>query len=619
MHKRVSSSGYQQIQGDLEVQGNILGPTVTGLATAIAKLAATTTTPVKLAAPVAEGQYRSVILRWTRQYNLSNLDYYMVQVSEDDLVWYSLGFDGSTWGGDSFEGTTRASVEMLVHPNIPSTGTMDAPAGRTLYYRVCQYTKAGVQSAWSDSVSATTKTVQAGDLGANSVYANNVVAGFLNAVIAIISGELILGASYDIDLTPSEGDQKVVMDNNEFALYEYNGGTWVILLRIGGNDQLKWYLQARGLIKTGTDIGAFDFGDPMPSGFKRFTFDNTYIDESGADIWEHKGASFIADALFRRPYSLQVNDLVDDTNTYVWTAGTSCSVDLCFGDTAPQNAICFRFNHGLAIFEVRLQDLAIQARINKDDGTGLHSIELTPSDIGKFNHISAGYDASTDKLYLIVNGIPTQSVGAIGGAWNGGLTKTMRVGEVSASNDQRISDLIVKRDGLLGASIAASITKAQAHYTSGQPWSYAGIDALLDLLIMTKAGGKIRLLSSTEYYSSVAGEPSLGTPHPHECYLLPEATVKTVGTYTIDVSGEVPAGATMMYFTGTFQSATINAEVYVESYDGSQVACHSYIQAVVSVATLVGLVRLDSSRRFRIRVVTATVILYEFKSHFYFG
>jgi hypothetical protein len=40
-HKKVSSTGYQKMQGDLEVQGNLLGPAITNINAAIAKISAT--------------------------------------------------------------------------------------------------------------------------------------------------------------------------------------------------------------------------------------------------------------------------------------------------------------------------------------------------------------------------------------------------------------------------------------------------------------------------------------------------------------------------------------------------------------------------------------------------
>jgi hypothetical protein len=159
MHKRVSSSGYQQIQGDLEVQGNFLGPTVTGLASAIAAISATSTTPVKLSAPVAIGGMRSVTLHWVAQYTLTTFSHYEVQVSEDSLTWYSLKTDGTGWGA-TLNATTSVPVPMCEHANIPLILVEGVLVGKTLYYRVRQVTKSGAVSAWSDPVEAKTRAVE---------------------------------------------------------------------------------------------------------------------------------------------------------------------------------------------------------------------------------------------------------------------------------------------------------------------------------------------------------------------------------------------------------------------------------------------------------------------------
>ena len=158
LSKRVTSSGYQQIAGDLEVRGKLLGPTATDLATAIGVLSAVTTTPVQLSAPTAQAGMRNIALYWTRQYTLSNFSHYELQVSEDDLYWYSLRLDGSDWC-DALNEDTDVRLEAFMHPNIPLVQSGGDLVEKKLYYRVRQVTMAGVKSPWSASVSATTKPV----------------------------------------------------------------------------------------------------------------------------------------------------------------------------------------------------------------------------------------------------------------------------------------------------------------------------------------------------------------------------------------------------------------------------------------------------------------------------
>jgi len=176
LHKRIGTSGYQQMAGDLEVRGRILGPTITNLATAVAASTAKTTIPVKPAVPTAVEGFRSITILWNKQYTLANLSHYHVAVTQNPAgAWYKPENDGTNWGGE--EGYIEAHGEMFVHANIPHLGSTDDPEGRTLYYRVRQVTVAGMESEWSDWVEATSKTVQTGDLAANTVYANNILAG----------------------------------------------------------------------------------------------------------------------------------------------------------------------------------------------------------------------------------------------------------------------------------------------------------------------------------------------------------------------------------------------------------------------------------------------------------
>jgi hypothetical protein len=158
-HKRVSSSGYQQMQGDLEVQGNLLGPAITNLNAAIAKISATSTTPVKLTAPQLEGIMRGIEVRWQRQYNLANFSHYELQVSDDDESWYSLLLDGSGWKGNLNE-DTDVKTEVFTHANIPLLEDAGDLVGISLYYRVRQVTFSEVRGEWSDSAYSTTRGVQ---------------------------------------------------------------------------------------------------------------------------------------------------------------------------------------------------------------------------------------------------------------------------------------------------------------------------------------------------------------------------------------------------------------------------------------------------------------------------
>ena len=131
-----------------------------------------TTTPE---APVLQAwpEGRSVRLTWDRQYLLTNLDHYELQVSQDETNWYSLQNDGDDWQ-DQAGSVTRHETEEYRHVAIPLDGTADHPTSRTLHYRVRRVTRAAVDGPWSGVVTATAHALTAGDLAAAIVSAAKV-------------------------------------------------------------------------------------------------------------------------------------------------------------------------------------------------------------------------------------------------------------------------------------------------------------------------------------------------------------------------------------------------------------------------------------------------------------
>ena len=227
LHKRVGASGYQQIAGDLEVSGRILGPSITNLATAISRVSTKTSVAAKLPMPTAEPGVRSVILRWEKQYTLNTPSHYNVAVGNNPAgPKYIPCTDGTNWGFG--EGSLPVVGEMYIHTNIPNVGGEDDPHGRTIYYWVQQETKSGALSEWSEPVEVTTKTVGPGDIAANSVYANTIVAQSVTAMHILaseIAGLLLHATSaviigQDYEGTPPAGAQRVVCDDNELRLDE---------------------------------------------------------------------------------------------------------------------------------------------------------------------------------------------------------------------------------------------------------------------------------------------------------------------------------------------------------------------------------------------------------------
>lgn len=145
-----------------------------------------TTAPVAPQGVEARAFFRTVVLRWDRQSNLTNLAYYEVQVAESTSgPWYALG-SGGAWAGEQ-GGVTRVTIEVCVHEGVPLAGTEDNPQPRTLYYRVRTVTTAGAMSEWSSVVSATVTPASGGDIEAESIRAGKLETGVINTLFAQVN------------------------------------------------------------------------------------------------------------------------------------------------------------------------------------------------------------------------------------------------------------------------------------------------------------------------------------------------------------------------------------------------------------------------------------------------
>lgn len=259
-----------------------------------------TKTPTQATIQVCQAQgTKAVLIIWDQQLNLTNLDHYEIQVSDDNATWYALEFDGTDWKA-ALGATTSVQGTYLVHSGIPHAGTAEAPLGRQLYYRVRRVTKDAVSGDWSAAATATTNTVGSGDIAESAVFANNVVSNFLNSIFAVINEYLIvsgtegfIGQTY-IGGAPPYGAQRARLDQNELTIERYDGSEWVTVIKLGGDENGGFfpYIQSKGLLAVGATgtISELDIGDKVPDvdNNKLFTFDNTYVDQDAIDVWDTK-------------------------------------------------------------------------------------------------------------------------------------------------------------------------------------------------------------------------------------------------------------------------------------------------------------------------------------------
>jgi hypothetical protein len=142
-----------------------------------------------------------------------------------------------------------------------------------------------------DTAQLAALAVTAAKIAANTITANEIVAAFLSGAFAKFTGELVVGQDYTG--SPPAGAQRIVIDGNELRLDEYNGSAWEVIFRIGGDDMLKWYLQARGLIKTGADVSGIPIGEKAPGGSKLFDLEGDLKDQNENLPFTDGGVSFV--------------------------------------------------------------------------------------------------------------------------------------------------------------------------------------------------------------------------------------------------------------------------------------------------------------------------------------
>lgn len=288
-----------------------------------------TTTPTKpIAAAYAVGT-KAIKITWDRQLDLTNLDHYEVQVSSDNINWYSL-YDGGTDWKETLDAVTEIAIEQYVHAAIPNSGSALEPSGTTLYYRVRRTTKSSVNSDWSDAVSATTNIVVNGDLAANVVNANQVVTGTLQALIAQINDLLTIGSDGYVGQTgAADGDQYAKLDQNEVGIYYIRNGVPEVVCKLGGDENGGFfpYAQLRGIAKPGAaqEFDTLGIGDMIPDYSHLYDFENNLYDQYDVSPWTASNQEFTTGKYGTyglRSTAASTMSLVDsDAAGCVWSTG----------------------------------------------------------------------------------------------------------------------------------------------------------------------------------------------------------------------------------------------------------------------------------------------------------
>ena len=196
-------------------------------------------------------------LKWDKQWNLSNLDYYELQVSQDQSNWYD--FDGNA-------GQYTVAYQETVAFKGGFTNT-DPPLGIGYYFRVRRKTKNGTVSSWSTNLLATTVPIGKDGTATNGLIwldANNFW-DFIHSKFKIgtstryiyFDGTNIYFKSVDIELTTAD-------------LITYNSGKTKRLIHTGLS------LKAQGGTSWADTYGGIKYDESTSK--MQVTADEHYVD-----------------------------------------------------------------------------------------------------------------------------------------------------------------------------------------------------------------------------------------------------------------------------------------------------------------------------------------------------
>ena len=139
-------------------------------------------TPTNL---VTNGMYNAITLGWDKNTD-NNFAYYQIQAARDVAAqnWTQLCTINDTAVANQ---STQSKANFFVHAKLEAENVIKS--GVTINYRVNAVNIVGTPSPWSNISTATSKVIDSGDLAANSIYANNIVAGQINTKL-LQTGEL---------------------------------------------------------------------------------------------------------------------------------------------------------------------------------------------------------------------------------------------------------------------------------------------------------------------------------------------------------------------------------------------------------------------------------------------
>ena len=488
-----------------------------------------------------QSRYMAISFTIQKQQNLTGFSHYEISVSADDGTgasddeWFEPRFDGVDWKYTTPQRTDKPWVdwplEYFLHPEIKLPGSVDDPQGRTLHYRVRAVTKKNDKSDWTVSsaqTSAAASPIPDGSLSKNSVHANNMVTGILQALFAMIEE---LYVAFDGSGTPSapiNGDLSFYFNKVKLSLQEFTNENWSDsnAIRLGGRDSNGVFISGVACRQVVNPLAEEIGQEFLPEeNFHVVDFESSYTDQNGItpstsnalrDTTWSKFGDYSFTATSSNYGYLQYNDLLNLDGLISFGAWFNFTIPT--GGTSNISIV-----HGLYSIDIGVEYLEIALNyspsaeyfdfnITEQDTGVVQSVHVylskTATEVTGEHFIAFIIDTDTGDVTLQFDGVQeTESINPII-LTDSASSNLFTVFGYNSYTIGGISVSIAIDDLLFSTDLSADPDLFLQHYLHEQPWNTEA--SAKDLIFNVPSGGRYRFLGIDSDWHIVGdtGEPA---------------------------------------------------------------------------------------------------------------
>jgi len=318
---------------------------------------------------------------------------------------------------------------------------------------------------------------------------------FLYALEAAIIGYKGTG----INDSPSEGDRRTYIDNDEIGFQEYTGGEWVDRAKIGGAIAglfLAW-VGACGLYHPDNPPGATEY---FPNEeYHIYQLEGTYADTDGVDDWlSHFDCAFSAVQVKFGTQSLFATD--GDVGFLIKTIGGTISNSQSMGGwwyfesvgVGIRTSIVVWLNEANNLIVLAIEDGNLVLSVKKGGITILNEVTVAENvPLKEWHYIAYSYDSDNDNLHIVLDSHVYHYL-SLGGAWGAG-TMQLILGTANASFDRThyLDEICVASNQYIPPEVWVQ------HYNHNVAWNTTDKYAWADIPIRPYPGGRCYLDADT--------------------------------------------------------------------------------------------------------------------------